>query len=98
MKNSEFIGADKTARPAPKMRYDDIFRFGKHKGKTVVHVLIHDYRYLRWLYIKGIKTFEKQVLDRIDEYMESDEKCYETSRAQGCYNGADSYEQFAEWL
>lgn len=99
MANSEIIGAGQdTARPAPKMQYDDVFRFGKHKGKTVVHVLVNDYRYLWWLYIKGIKTFEPKVMDRINEYLEFDEHCNHVSRVQGVYGGADAYEQCAEWL
>lgn len=91
-------GADKSTKGPQKMRYDDVFKFGKHKGETVVHVLANDYRYLRWLYIKRIKTFDKEVMEAIKEYLESDERCYEISRAQGCYEGPDSYEQYAEWL
>jgi hypothetical protein len=96
MANSEIISAGNNATKM--MHWNEKFTFGKHKGKTVIHLMHYDYRYLWWIYIKGIRTFDDCVINNVKESLEFDANCCRVSRAQGVYGGADDYESMAQWL
>jgi len=44
------------------MGIDDKFFFGKHKGKTVRHVLLKDKSYIKWVLKKTKHKFKSEVL------------------------------------
>jgi hypothetical protein len=97
--NQSIIGAGQdAAHRVPKMDYNDKFTFGKHKGKSVISLLNYEYRYLWWIYIKKIRTFDDLLIKQIEKSLEHDANCDRVSRAQGAYSGADAYEAVAGWL
>ncbi len=46
--------------PTRKVGLNYIFKFGKHKGKTFLDVMLSDKQYIRWLYNNGDIEFTKK--------------------------------------
>lgn len=53
------------------MRPESIFRFGKHKGKSITEVAVSDPGYLSWMRQTGFSEFGREVTEAIFAWEES---------------------------